>query len=879
MLYKFIDNQGTFQVKNPQATSYLYFPLTNKDGTLLSAISPNLAGDIKKDNSKFLTPPASVEDLKHNPLCRRDFFIYIPARKKTVIRCSRSLNDTLEAGFLYHKLIKKNKALLIEIVNFIPYNLEAEVMWIKIKNTSAHTIEYVPTSFIPLYGRGEPHLRDHRHVTSLLNRVELPPYGIILTPTMTFDEKKHKKNTSRYFVYGYEGKRIPPQGQFPTLLHFCGESAGLQEPESIYKNLAPFTKKCASFDGKENCAAFRFKKRRLKINEEAHYVLVMGIAESKKSIHKTFVKLDSLGKVETSLKNTQRFWKNHLLRLRFDFYNKEYNNWLRWVQLQPTLRKLFGCSFLPHFDYGKGGRGFRDLWQDLLSLILKDDPGIKKLLVNNFKSVRIDGSNATIITKENTFISDRNRILRVWSDHGVWPLLTASLYLHRTDSINLLFTQTPYFKDHQLKRTHEIDPRFPERDFILRTQDNKIYQGTVLEHLLIENVIPFFNVGKHNILQLENGDWNDGLDMAPQRGESVPFYCMYANNLLTLCEILKKIELRHPSIELLKEFTSLLDSLSHPIRYGSVKEKRNLLEAYLEKTKHTVSGVKARIDTRLAIKDLKRKAEWIIDYVRKNEWLKQGFFNGYYDNKGKRVEGVRGKHTRIMLQSQVFPIMSGVAAPVQIKKIWVSLNRYLKNRAHGGYQLNSNFSDIYLDMGRAFGFSYGDKENGAFFNHMAVMLSYAFYKRNFIKEGFLVLNSLYAMARSNYAKIYPMLPEYFNLQGRGLYFYLTGSASWYIYTLFEEVLGIHFEWGNLIVQPKLTSKNFFKNSLKATFQLSGKKITVLFKRSPVTKHYSPAHALIGKNELPIEKGKVILKKETLRTLPSNKETIITIHLG
>ena len=38
-------------------------------------------------------------------------------------------------------------------------------------------------------------------------------------------------------------------------------------------------------------------------------------------------------------------------------------------------------------------------------------------------------------------------------------------------------------------------------------------------------------------------------------------------------------------------------------------------------------------------------------------------------------------------------------------------------------------------MGRAFGFSYGDKENGAFFNHMIVMLAFSLYKEGFVKEG------------------------------------------------------------------------------------------------------------------------------------------------
>jgi len=51
------------------------------------------------------------------------------------------------------------------------------------------------------------------------------------------------------------------------------------------------------------------------------------------------------------------------------------------VAIQPTLRKIFGCSFLPDFDYGKGGRGWRDLWQDCLGLILS---GVFRLVVANY---------------------------------------------------------------------------------------------------------------------------------------------------------------------------------------------------------------------------------------------------------------------------------------------------------------------------------------------------------------------------------------------------------------------------------------------------------------------------------------------------------------
>ena len=174
MIYKFIDNKGTFIAKNPQANN-IYFPLTNKTGTLLSSISPNLAGDIKQDNEHFLTHPASIEDLKSNLLCRRDFFI---KTGKETIRLSQSSHDELEAGLLYHKLTKKTSDLHIEITNFIPHDMDVEIMQIKITNTGRKTLNLTPTSFIPLYGRSEKSIRDHRHVSSLLNRVTLDKYGI-----------------------------------------------------------------------------------------------------------------------------------------------------------------------------------------------------------------------------------------------------------------------------------------------------------------------------------------------------------------------------------------------------------------------------------------------------------------------------------------------------------------------------------------------------------------------------------------------------------------------------------------------------------------------------------------------------------------------------
>jgi cellobiose phosphorylase len=86
------------------------------------------------------------------------------------------------------------------------------------------------------------------------------------------------------------------------------------------------------------------------------------------------------------------------------------------------------------------------------------------------------------------------------------------------------------------------------------------------------------------------------------------------------------------------------------------------------------------------------------------------------------------------------------------------------------------------------------------------------------------------MTTSEKAQIYPMIPEYFNRQGNGLYLYLTGSSAWYIYTLLEEVIGIKFSFGDLILMPKLVPENFSRGNIEVKFKLNSKIIKVTFLR-------------------------------------------------
>lgn len=888
-LWKFIDSFGTFAADNPQKISYLYFPLAN-EAEMMSSITPELKGDIKTDNNSFLMLPVSRPDLPHTE-SSRNFWIYPNKNKKAWPLAGGDTKNsldklTLEAGFLYHKITRKNTNLGLEakITNFIPVTQDhVELMLIKITNVSGSKLEITATSAIVLFARSADNLRDHRHVTSLLNRIKQDKYGVIIQPVMSFDERGHRINQTSYFVFGFENNNQPPIGSFPTQESFRGEGGSLNRPIAVINNLPAEKLSGEELSGKETVGALRFKTKKLSPKESAYFGLVLGISDTRKNIHKTFRKFNSIHKINNAIRENNTFWKNKIDSLSFDTGNYSYDNWLRWVTLQPVLRKIYGCSFLPDFDYGRGGKGWRDFWQDCLTLLLTNPKNIRSLIISNFSGVRIDGTNATVITKKpGCFISDRNKISRVWMDHGLWPFFTLGLYINQTGDLGILLEKTPYFRDNQVMRSKEIDFTW-DGCGNLKTKLGKIYNGTVLEHILIEHLVQFFNVGPHNCIRLENADWNDGLDMAAGKGESVAFSSFYAFNLYRIADTLEKLKQtkKITHVALLNEMLILLDTLNKPLSYNFVKQKIKLLNKYLNSVKFRVLGKTTEIKIDSLVKDLRRKAGWLSKHIQDKEWIninkKIGFFNGYYDNRARRVEGNHNGIIRMTLTAQVFPILSGVASEKQIQKIYKAAKKFLQDKKLKGFRLNTDFEKPQFDLGRAFAFSYGEKENGAIFSHMCVMFAYALYARGFVKEGFEALNSLNEMAQdSNLSKIYPNLPEYFNLEGRGMYSYLTGSASWYIMTLLTQSFGVRGESGDLVVAPKLVKENFNRSpeiSVRLNFLNKRLNITYL---NPHKKDYYRYSIKDVKANIAFQKKspkEILVRKETISSFNPNQINI------
>jgi hypothetical protein len=304
------------------------------------------------------------------------------------------------------------------------------------------------------------------------------------------------------------------------------------------------------------------------------------------------------------------------------------------------------------------------------------------------------------------------------------------------------------------------------------------------------------------------------MDMARERGESVAFTALYAGNLRDLSKLVLSLRrLGLSQVELASELVWLLDTLNQPVDYEDTGAKQGRLAEYFASCRHTVSGARVTIHLADLARDLAAKADWLCSHIRNREWVTSregyGWFNGYYDNDGRRVEGDQPSGVRMTLTGQVFTLMSGIATDAQAAEIVRAADRYLYDPRVGGYRLNTDFGGMQLNLGRCFGFAFGHKENGAMFSHMAVMYANALYRRGKVHEGWLVLEGIYRHCQDFAAsRMYPGLPEYISERGRGMYPWLTGSASWYLLTLLTEVFGVKGDLGDLVLEPKLVAAQF-----------------------------------------------------------------------
>lgn len=778
-----------------------YFPLFNFRG-LRGSITPYFGGDLKLDQHHFLLQPASETDLYGSPFSRNVVFRVDGELYFLNGQTARQQEDSLtwETGLLYSKVKRTNSRFALETVSYVALDADTELHEIRFTNVSSLPLRVEAITAVPMYDRSADNLRDHRHVTSLLNRIRTVRHGVLNRPTLSFDERGHRENKHVYGVFA-DSPDLRVVGYLPVLDDFIGGGS-----PHFPKGLDVRVPEGTAVDGFEAMGGIAFAPREILPGETVSLYLSLGVAESFETAEAEGRARLSPKAFQAGLQAVTEQFTAYCARLGFRIADAGISERLDWTVLQPLLRRVYGCSFLPHHDYGRGGRGWRDLWQDLLSLILLNDPEVPSLLFNNFQGIRIDGSNATIIgDRPGEFLADRNKITRIWSDHGAWPLLTVQMYVEETGDFNFLLREAPYFMDQFTRYTHATRPLPPGN----RQTDalGKVYQGTVLEHLLLENLVAFHNRGEHGFLRLEDADWNDGLDMAKNRGESVAFTHLYAGNLRALADLVRRLP--EEKIAVFADLVQLLDGKADLPGFFTAVER--------------FSGTKVLLGREDLADALDHLASAQIAFLQEQAF-RNGRFLSHFDDDGKDLDA----SGTVSLAGQAMALLAGTATPAQAVSVASAVRKELFTESLGGYRLNSDHHDVLLHMGRAFGFAYGHKENGAVFSHMTLMYACGLYRYGLVREGREAVFALLRQAENPAAKVWTGIPEYFNSRGEGKYAYLTGSASWLLILMRGDVFGVRFRGGILRLDPRLTASDFIAGEASLRTCLFGTLRTITY---------------------------------------------------
>jgi cellobiose phosphorylase len=130
--------------------------------------------------------------------------------------------------------------------------------------------------------------------------------------------------------------------------------------------------------------------------------------------------------------------------------------------------------------------------------------------------------------------------------------------------------------------------------------------------------------------------------------------------------------------------------------------------------------------------------------------------------------------------------------------------------------------------------------------------------------------------------MYPGIPEYFNRRGRGVYPYLTGSASWYLMTMLTEAYGVRGEFGDLVLAPKLLACQFdVEGQTTVRTLFAGKELQVTYQKQQDLDYgqYKIGRMLVNGQPFDAETipNGVKLRRHALEALPEQVEILVELE--
>ena len=168
----------------------------------------------------------------------------------------------------------------------------------------------------------------------------------MIYPTLTFDERGHNKNKIFYGALAKEevnGEMVSPVSFCPVTEEFIGRGGNFENPYYVVKNQPLPYKAGEEVDGYETVAAIRFADCTLEPGETRTYIVALGYGESEAEITELSKKYLIKKHFDKYLEETKEFWQEKI-NVSYNSADSDFDNWMHWVNFQPMLRRIYGCS-------------------------------------------------------------------------------------------------------------------------------------------------------------------------------------------------------------------------------------------------------------------------------------------------------------------------------------------------------------------------------------------------------------------------------------------------------------------------------------------------------------------------------------------------------
>ena len=422
--------------------------------------------------------------------------------------------------------------------------------------------------------------------------------------------------------------------------------------------------------------------------------------------------------------------------------NKLYNTWLPW--------QVLGCRMWARtaFYQNGGAFGFRDQLQDSMAAAEFMPTEAKRQILNCCASQFTEGD---VLHWWHRTAYGRRGVRTTCSDDLLWLPCVTAYYVRKTGDRNILKLNVQYIKGEDLNGAHE---KYMEVNGTDVRENVYLHCKKALEK--------GFKTGDKGLIPIAGGDWNDGYNRvgAGGRGESVWLSMFY---VLTV-----------------KEFAPLAREM-HEDKYAEELEKR---------------------------------AAQLTCAITENGWENGYFLRAFYDD-GTKMGGKDSECCKIDLLPQAFSVLADIPDEEKKKSALSNAYRQLVSEQSGIIKLFSPpFSeDSTDDPGYVKSYPMGIRENGGQYTHAATWAVWGLLSVGEHEKAYEMLSDINPISRSleiSSALRYKTEPYalcgdvYSNPQhlGRGGWSLYTGSASWFVRIVINELLGYPRDSAGTIMTPE-----------------------------------------------------------------------------